>query len=255
MITREFIITELKSALEPFDFVYAMWLEGADANGTVDEFSDLDIYIDFEDVYEYQAIEAVEKALSSIAEIEYKYIIKHSHSKLRQRIYHIKNTSEFLMIDFCWQLHSRDKCEYTYVNGDIIEAVKVLFDKASIIQYKDEDKSDYVDSHVYLLAECNYRYSQHCRVTKYILRNQFAEAYAYYNKYVIEPLVVLLRMIYTPSHTDYYLIHISHHIPKPQLERLVCLLKISDLADIKENIVKAQQWFNELIKENEKDWR
>ena len=93
------------------------------------------------------------------------------------------------MIDFCWQLHSRDKNEYVYIHGDMLEAAKVLFDKDHIIRHKNEDKREYVSNHAYWLEECNYRYSQHCRVNKYILRNQFAEAYAYYHRYVIEPII------------------------------------------------------------------
>lgn len=41
-------------------YIHAMWLEGADAVGQTDEYSDLDIYIDIEDVYEQQAIDTVD---------------------------------------------------------------------------------------------------------------------------------------------------------------------------------------------------
>ena len=61
--------------------------------------------------------------------------------------------------------------------------------------------------------------------------------------------------MYTPAHTDYYLLHISHHIPKQQLERLEELLKLNQLSDMQQNIKKAQLWFEELmenIKSSEK---
>lgn len=248
IMDRNTIIEYFKQKLESLEYVYAMWLEGADANGTVDEYSDIDIYIDIEDENEVDAIEAVEKALNELGEVDYKYIMHHNHPRLRQRIYHLKNTSEYLMIDFCWQLHSRDRSEYLYIRDDKIEAAKVIFDKNNIIRYKEEDPNDYQKYNDRRIEECEYRYTQHCRVIKYVYRNQYPEAYAYYNRYVVEPLITILRMIYTPAHVDYYLIHISSHIPEDERVRLEYFLKISSLKDISDKIPQAQNWFNELLR-------
>lgn len=42
MITRDLIVERLRVGLEPLYYVNAMWLEGADANGHVDCYSDLE---------------------------------------------------------------------------------------------------------------------------------------------------------------------------------------------------------------------
>jgi predicted nucleotidyltransferase len=248
MINREMIIEKLRKELEPLRYIYAMWLEGSDANGHADQYSDLDIYIDIEDEYEQHSIEAVENALSEITELDYKYVINHDHPKLRQRIYHLKGSSEYLMIDFCWQLHSRTKEEFVYIKNDEIEAAKVIFDKAGVIQYKDYNKADFKIWNDSRLDECKYRYSQHCRVMKYVYRGMYLEAYAYYNKYVLEPLIDMLRLIYTPAHADYYLIHISQHIPEQAVKKLEFYAKVSSLEDIAEKTKSAESWFNDLQK-------
>jgi hypothetical protein len=80
----------------------------------------------------------------------------------------------------------------------------------------------------------------------------YLEAYAYYNRYVLEPLVDMLRLIHTPSHAHYYLIHISQHIPKSQVEKLEFFAKISSLKDIEEKTLLAETWFLELMLEQEK---
>ena len=98
MLGRNTIIDKLHEKLEPLPYVYALWLEGADANGTVDEYSDIDFWLDFEYDYEEQSIAAVENALSEIAGIDYKYVMRHGHPKIRQRIYHLAGTSEYLYI-------------------------------------------------------------------------------------------------------------------------------------------------------------
>ena len=242
---RDAIIGRLKSALEPLPYAYALWLEGADATGMIDEYSDLDFWLDFEDEYEAQIIQDVESALESLSSIDYKYVMKHGHSKIRQRIYHLSGTSEYLMIDFCWQLHSRE--DGVLIKDDAIEAAKVIFDKAYVVRYKDYNPADVAEDNAVRLAESKYRMSQHCRVNKYVRRGQYAEAFGYYNRYVVEPLINALRLVYTPDHADYGIVHISHHIPGDMLERLEYFLRIASLEDIEKKTGEAKLWFEELI--------
>ena len=107
MIDKNTIINELHRVLEPLPFIRAFWLEGADAAGYADEYSDFESWVDCEDAQEEEAIAVVEDALARLSPIDYRYICHHSHPKIRQRIYHLAGTGEYLMIDFCWQLHSR----------------------------------------------------------------------------------------------------------------------------------------------------
>jgi len=243
---RDYIIEKLYKSLEPLPYIHALWLEGADAIGTVDEYSDIDFWADIDDEYEKQAYKAVEDALSGIAPIDYKYVMNHGHPKIRQRIYHLANTSKYLMIDFCWQLHSRPKDEYAYYLGDNVEGAKVIFDKDNIIRYK--DPSDYAAANQEILEEAKYRRTQHLRAEKYVRRGQYLEAYAFYNRYVLEPLISLLRLIYTPAYPEHYLIHISLHIPAHERERLEYFAQICSLDDIEKKIPLAGTWFDELVR-------
>ncbi|HBN83497.1 MAG TPA: hypothetical protein DDZ89_06590 [Clostridiales bacterium] len=151
------------------------------------------------------------------------------------------------MIDFCWQLHSRPKEEYVYYENDSIEAVKVVFDKDNIISHKPLDLSEFEKWNQSRFEEAKYCRMQHIRVEKYVHRGQYLEAYAYYNRYVLEPLIVLLRLIYTPAYANYYLIHISQHIPVSERNRLEYFTQIGSLDDIAEKMPQAGQWFDELF--------
>jgi len=245
MLDRNVITAKLEEALKPLPFVYALWLEGADANDTVDEYSDIDYWVDFEDEHENKAIEAVENALSELAEFDYKYVMRHEHPQIRQRIYHLAGTSEYLMIDFCWQLHSRP--EYSLHENDNIETAKIIFDKKNIVKFKPLDISEFFEQNSKRLEEAKYRRTQQSRAEKYVRRGQYLEAYAYYNRYVLEPLVDLLRLIYTPAHTEYYLVHISQHIPETKKRKLEYFAQIGSLNDISEKIPQAAEWFDELV--------
>jgi len=242
--TKTQIITKLSEALHPLSYIHALWLEGADATGKADEYSDIDFWLDFDDAFETEAIEAVETTLSELATIDYKHIMNHPHPQIRQRIYHLENTSKYLMIDFCWQLHSR---ECTFIENDPIEPLKIIFDKSGVIRYKPQNPSDYATWNAQRLAEAKYRRTQHPRAEKYVHRGQYLEAYAYYNRYVLEPVIDLLRLIHTPAHADYGLVHISQHIPASDRQKLEKLAQISSLEDIATNIPKAAQWFDRLV--------
>ena len=244
-IDRNNIIAHLKTTLAPLPFFHALWLEGADANGTADQYSDIDFWVDIEDDCETQAYEAVEGALAALAPLDYQYNMRHGHPKIRQRIYHLAGTSEYLMIDFCWQLHSREA--YCFTENDSIEAAKVLFDKSGVIQFQPFNAADFTDENRQRLEKAIYRRSQQTRAEKYVRRGLYAEAYAYYNRYALEPLIDLLRLIYTPAHADYHLVHISQHIPKAELDRLEYFAQTGSLQDIAERLPKAAQWFDILL--------
>jgi len=248
MLNRITITEKLSEALAPLPYIHAFWLEGADAIGTADEYSDIDFWVDALDEHEEQAIEAVENALSDLAELDYKYVMRHGHPKIRQRIYHLAGTGEYLMIDFCWQLHSRLKDEaVSYYENDRVEAVKVIFDKDHIIRYRPLDLAEFSEWNKNRLEEAQYRRTQHIRAEKYVRRGQYLEAYAYYNKYVLEPLIDLLRLIYTPVYANYYLLHISQHIPDAERKRLEYFAQIGSLDDIAAKIPQAGKWFDELV--------
>ena len=248
------IIDKLIQRLAPLDFIYALWLEGADANGTADEYSDIDLWADIEDEYEAEAINAVEAALRELAAFDYEAVLPHGHPQIRQRVYHLAGTNEYLMIDFCFQLHSRPE-DYAFYKDDQVEGAKVLFDKAGVIQYKPGSPPVDSEANARLLEKQQYYYTQHTRVLKYVRRGQYPEAFAYYQHYVLEPLVTMLRLIYTPAYADYGYVHISRHVPPKQAQHLERFSRIASLKDIEVKTDEAKAWFDELYLEYSREGR
>ena len=246
MITRDILLHALSEGLYPLDYYYALWLEGADANGSLDAYSDLDLWADFMDEREKEAIDAVESILTGLARLDEFYLVDHPHPKIRQRVYHLEGSPPSLMIDFCWQLHSRDMGEFAFYRNDRIENAKVLFDKASVVRFTDTPRSVAPEEAAKAIAECQYRYRQHCRVEKYILRGQYPEAFAYYQRYVVEPLVTMLRLRDTPAYYDYGLVHLSSHVSVQDRERIEYFLKVDGLEEIRKKMAEATLWFQEL---------
>ena len=192
----------------------------------------------------------VEQALERLGELDERDETGNSHPKLGQIVYHIKGSNPYLVLDFNWQLHSRDRSEYHYnIENDKVEGALVLFDKDNVVRFEAADEQEIENNKTQCRQECDYRYSQHLRVQKYIRRGTYPEAYAYYNRYVIEPLVILLRLKYTPLYPYHYLLHISYHMPKDVIERLEKLIQVNSLNEMEIAMKEAEQWYDELKNE------
>lgn len=248
-ITAESVVTaELQRELECLPYVYAFWLEGSFAAGTTDAYSDADYWIDVEDDKVEDALRHVEQALQRVGTIDQRSESGNNHPKLGQIVYHLAEHDRFFVLDFNWQLHSRDRNEYAYICGDTVEAAKVIFDKDDVVHFRDVSESELAAKREKWLGRCDYLFGERARVEKYILRGEFPEACAHYYEYVIEPLVILLRLRYTPLYPDYGLCHISRHLPKQDAERLSALMRVSSLEEIAAHMQEALGWAAELRK-------
>lgn len=230
---RNYIMDFIKNYAISKDYVYAMWLEGADGLNQVDEYSDLDIWFDVEDSKRDSFIKDLVEELSKIGKID-SQMIKIS-SDIYQSNIHLENTSEYLTLDLAAQNDSRDRDDTCFTKGSITEVPKVLFDKKNIISYKEQDN---VDSEILktIFEEKKNRILQYSRVTKYIKRNQYLECFMEYDKQILKPIVTIARIIYTPNIYDYELCHISRHLPKEIVVKIEKLFKVSSFEDIEKNI-------------------
>lgn len=249
MITEKEITEVLKNVLQSLPYVYAFWLEGSFAMGYADVYSDIDYWIDVDDEHVKDALEHVETALGRLGELDERDENGNGHPKLGQMVYHIKGSSPYLVLDFNWQLHSRDRKEYHYIRNDIVEGALVIFDKDNVVRFEEADEQEIADNKIKCKKECDYRYSQHLRVQKYISRGTFPESYAYYNRYVIEPLVIFLRLKYTPLYPYHYLLHISKHMPEAVINRLERLMQVTSLKEMEISMIEAKKWYQELHEE------
>lgn len=242
MIEREEIINFLKEYSKDKEYVYAMWLEGADGINKVDEYSDIDFWFDVDEekmtTFLYECIEQ----LQQLGKIDSR--VDEIREEIAQSNIHLQNTSKYLTLDICVQSHNREKSATCYIKNDIAELPLIIFDKDNVITFEDKYELD-----VNLIKEVfennKNRIKQKSRVEKYIRRNQYLEAYMKYIEDIAEPLVVIARLIYTPEHYDYKLCHITDHLPKEEVERLERFFKVSNFKEIEKNIKIAESLLNE----------
>lgn len=244
-IKREDIINRLNDRFINDDTVYAFWLEGADAIGTIDSYSDLDIWFDIKDDFEDLFIKQLKNALSNISSIDFFYEKGHLHPKIRQLFFHLEETSDFLIIDLCIQSHSR-KIEFTIENKD--EEVKVIFDKANVIKYRHLNMSAFKIKLSNRIEELSKTYKFFSIwVIKEIKRGNYLEAFNYYHTYILNPLVELCRIKNQPTKKDYRLKHIKRDLPIDLVEELENLYKISSLKEIEQKTKEAILFFKKIM--------
>lgn len=249
-LDRDFIINYIKEYSISKDYVYAMWLEGADGLNKVDEYSDLDIWFDVKDSMRDSFIEELVSKLSELGRIDSR--MNKVTSEIFQSNIHLENTSEFLTIDLAAQNDSRDRAATCFAKGSITEVPLIIFDKKNIISFKEPDLVD-KDLLKKVYEEKKNRILQYSRVTKYIKRNQYLECFMEYDKQIVKPIVTIARIIYTPEIYDYELCHVSRHLPKDVVEKIEQLYKVSSFDDIEKNITLSLEMldlFDKKVEEN-----
>jgi len=232
-LDRDFIINYIKEYTMSKDYVYAMWLEGADGLNQVDEYSDLDFWFDVEDSKRDAFIEELIEKISEIGKIDSR--MNKISSEIYQSNIHLENTSEFLTLDLAAQNDSRDRYATCFTKGSITEVPLVIFDRKNIISFKEPDKIN-KEELTNIFEEKKNRILQYSRVTKYIKRNQYLECFMEYDKQIVKPIITIARIIYTPDIYDYELCHITRHLPKEIVEKIEKLCKVSSFEDIEKNI-------------------
>lgn len=233
MIDRDYIIDYIKKYVIDKDYVYAMWLEGADGLREVDEYSDLNFWFDVEDDKRDNFIDDLVNHLSLISKIDSR--VNSVTPDIYQSNIHLENTSEYLTIDLAAQNDSRDRKDTCFISGSITEVPKIIFDRKNIITFKDQDDIN-IDELYEVFKEKKNRILQYSRVTKYIKREQYLECFMEYEKQILRPITMICRILYTPYIYDYELCHITRHIPEDEVKDLEKLYKISSFGDIEKNI-------------------
>lgn len=240
------------NSLKEISFIYAVWLEWSEAMSKSDDCSDIDIWIDCEDDYENQAFDELKKVLTKISKIDFEYEKEHEHPQIFQRFFHLEKTSEFLIIDVCVQSHSR-KIAFTKWNKD--EEVKIIFDKKEVIKYKDLDVKSLENTLKLRILELEktFLFFQ-VWVKKWIKRNSFLETLYYYQNYVLEPLIELLKIIHEPTKKDFWLKHIERDLPKDIVLKVESFYKVNSIEEIELNLEIINNLFLEKIKEGKEKY-
>ena len=236
---RDRIIAVLCERLQGEPDVQAVWLEGADALNCVDEYSDIDLCCSVEGELLLKIGALAQSTLERLGTVD---LVNRLDSPDFQRhtVFHLAGTSPFLLVDFV-AYRAGHGSQFTI--GDEIEKPLVVFDRGGMIQYLSQEEAIARQDRSGRLQDLRKTVAQYSRLEKYLKRGNLMEAFGYYHKWLVQPLIEVLRMKYTPLHPDYYIVHISRHMPKDVLAQLEDLMKFDSIAELEQKSRAALQLF------------
>ena len=232
-LDRELVIGKIAKSLESVDYVNALWLEGADSLCAVDNYSDIDIWIDVKDGKENEVVDLIREILTSIGKLDFDFEKEHTHPKIRQHLFHIKDTPKFLLIDVCVQSNSR---VFWFTNGMEGEKVNILFDKKNVINFREMDnkafEKDLSERKEYLTKQFILMRTD---TEKEINRNDYLGALNFYLELAIT-FTELLRIKYAPTKHEFGLKHSSKDLPDNLVDLLKQVYSFKSIKDLEQNI-------------------
>lgn len=249
MIEREEIISRLTEELEPVEYVNALWEGGAAAFGRVDEWSDIDLAIDVKDENIEEAFIKMEEVLNQISSVKIKYRLPdptwHGNP---QAFYLLEDTSPFLMIDLSVIRESNDS---KFTEKEVHGSLKFYFDKNGTearAVYNIEKTDEGMEKRQAYIAETFELFK--ILPLKEINRGNYIEAFAFYNSYVLRPLIDLLRVKYGPKeHYNFATRYVHYELPEDVVKKLEGLYFCNNMEELRSNYEEGVKWVEEILNE------
>ena len=248
-IHRDQILETIVSGLGSEDEILALWLEGADGTNSLDEYSDIDLVCYAKEGRVDEAVHRLDDSLKLLGNMDIVYEQPGRPSNNRYKVYHLQDTPESLFIDVTFQSES---FPVSFAREDRTVIPLVLLDKANIVKFGRVDAATHRLQLRSQLIQAQGAYSQRSRAVKYTKRGFFLESLAYYHKYVLHPLVDVLRIIHTPFQPDCFLVHATRDFPAHVVSVLENLYGVRTVEDVAERIEQAEDLFANAVAEAEK---
>jgi len=247
-VERSVIWRSLTDALEPVDYVHALWEAGAAAFGRVDPWSDIDAYVVVDDDRVPDVFRVIEAALEGVSPIEQKYEVTHpSESGLSQAFYRLRDASPFLIVDLAvFTRSARDKYLEPELHGEAVFA----FNKEQAVEMPRVDIERFVGTLMERKARLRARFDMfHLFVEKEIHRGNWVEAMDAYRAIVLDSLLEVLRMKHGPLHYSFRSRYVHYEIPPEVVSRFQRLCYVRDQHDFQEKYREGVKWFRQALGE------
>jgi hypothetical protein len=245
-INRDEITRAVAAAIEPLDYVYAMWEGGAVAFDRVDEWSDIDICVSAEDGRIEEPFPVVEKALASIAPIDLKYEVTGPKlGEYVQAFYRLKGAGPYLLIDFAVFKHSaRDKLLEHEIHGNS----RFHFNKGGAVAVPALDREAFMKRVAKTLVDLPVKMDMFVAfIPKEVYRGNVVAGVDFYRRFLLGGLAQVLRLKYAPARYDFGLRYVYHDLPPDEVKRFEDLYMVRDADDLLEKYRSAKSWFEETI--------
>ena len=230
------LLGRLRTALKGLPFVYAVWLEGADAAGWADPWSDIDLWLDVDEGRNEEAFALIRQVLETFGPLNLDEERRHPDPQIRQRFLGSAALSPFWFVDTCIQTHGRD------VRFGPRDPALIWTDRSGVIRRSNEP--DVVQTLTFeALLRRRWRFRL---VEKALRRGDLLEGLAYYHEEVLPVLLLALRLNFCSEKLEYGLKHVHRDLPADVVERLTRLYTRHTLEGLRTGVAETLLWLGEL---------
>lgn len=247
MLARQAFVEACHSALQALPHVRAAFLAGSEAFGRADRWSDIDLNCVTPLAEVDRNFAAVEAALEQLSPIALKLVMPPSGlwPELAQCFYRLRDTDEFLMIDFCQMTPGQLQ---TFLEPTRHGTPVVLFDRDGLLKPVALNQPEHDSAMAKRLQWLRDSFPMFQNlVRKAVLRGDFVEAQAMWMAQTMRPLVEVLRMKHCPSRYDYGFRYTTFDLPAPVAAELQDLMWPKDGADMLAKLERAGAMFMNVI--------
>ena len=251
-LTRDTLIATVRDALSPLPFVHCLWEGGSTSFSRNDQWSDVDLQCEVDDDKVTAAFDAVEAALSRVAETSLQFAVPepiwHGHS---QRFYRFANAEPWLMLDLCVMKRG---AAYKFNEPAVHGKAGVLFDRSGLfgINVVRTDRAALEPRLRARLAALRARFAMfQILVEKEEWRGNPIDALHFYQGLTLAPLVEMLRIKYDPLRHNWSNRYLHRVLPPDEAKRLEKLMYVSTPKQISTKRLAAAEWFEKLATELE----
>jgi predicted nucleotidyltransferase len=225
------IVDDLKELLEQDSTIHAMWIAGSVAEGTADELSDVDLWLDIDDGKDQLVLDTIEKFLDSKGTKDLNFS-EGVTPPFTHTVYHLSHMNPLHFIEINLHTHS-----HPFGLFDSLRKIKVLFDKDGTTKFKTLDETEYnkmlKERRQFLLEKI---VLGEVSVRKELTRHNFPNAMHNYLFWLVEPVIELARIKLSPLKITYNLKHASRDLPKDTVSEIESLYTVASLDDLNKKI-------------------
>jgi hypothetical protein len=243
---RKKIARAIADAMQSTEDAFALWEDGSAAFGRIDEFSDLDFGAIVRIGTADRVAEIIKAELLHVANIvrEYRQLTYHGD---KQFFWQFEGFPPFAFVDISF---IEQGSEAYRIDCGIHGTPIIHFDKCHVVHLEEEN----IESRHTRIAECVDRIGsvadlQPLLVRKHILRKQPLHAFGFYQRWMIQPLVELLRMKYCPQRSSFHMTYLMWDLPSAVTAELELLIMVKTSEEIERNLPRVAAWIQELLDE------
>ncbi len=235
------VLQTIIDTLKPMPDILAAWEGGSKANGTSDQYSDVDLSI-YSKTPLQEVLERVEASLA-------KYNVVHAYRETKsawgagmlQRFIFLKDAPDFFYVDVAAFDGSNEKLMNDFFEVERHGTPVIHFDKQGIVKLTHTDLEALFKRQQNRLAEILQIFPVYkTLVQKEMQRGKAIDAIAFYQNGLVRPLVEVLGMVHRPYKFDFGFRYLHSQMP-PEVSRLVeDLLYVPDVNCLPSRLLKLE---------------